>query len=86
MSKKHWNEIDGLYALGILLVLMGHSHSSDWSRFQNTPLVSIIKFIYTFHMAMFIFVAGFLFQNSDSLTKIGYRKWLQDKEIGRAHV
>ena len=74
MSKKHWNEIDGLYALGILLVLMGHSHSSDWSRFQNTPLVSIIKFIYTFHMAMFIFIAGFLFQNSQSLATIGYRK------------
>ncbi|MCR5381470.1 MAG: acyltransferase family protein [Lentisphaeria bacterium] len=81
MKIKHWTEIDGLYALGILLVLMGHSHSSDWSRFQNTPLVSLIKFIYTFHMAMFIFVAGFLFQNSDSLKNIGYRKWLLDKAL-----
>ena len=64
MKIKHWTEIDGLYALGILLVLMGHSHSSDWTKFQNTPLVSLIKFIYTFHMAMFIFIAGFLFQNN----------------------
>ena len=79
MSKRHWNEIDGLYAIGILLVLIGHSHSSDWSKFQNTPLVAVIHFIYTFHMAMFIFVAGFLFQNSNSLASNGYWKWLQDK-------
>ena len=81
MKIKHCAEIDGLYALGILLVLMGHSHSSDWTKFQNTPLVSLIKFIYTFHMAMFIFIAGFLFQNSDSLKNIGYHKWLQDKAL-----
>ena len=81
MDKHYWKEIDVLYVLGILLVILGHSHSSDWSTFDGTPLVSLIHFIYLFHMAMFFCIAGFLFQNSDSLTRKGYPHWLKEKAL-----
>lgn len=37
-EKRHWKEIDALYAIGIILVIIGHSHSSDWSKFVGMPL------------------------------------------------
>lgn len=81
MSKRHWNEIDVLYAVGVLLVILGHSHSSDWSTFKNTSLEHIILFIYTFHMALFFAIAGFLFHNSGSLQSACYLNWLQNKAL-----
>ena len=80
-NKRYWNEIDVLYTIGILLVLVGHSHPSDWSQFQGTALHRIIVFIYTFHMPLFFFIAGFLFQNSDRLNRDGYWKWINDKAL-----
>lgn len=47
---KRYPKIDILYTIGILLVLFGHSHSSDWSTFEGTILQSAIEFVYTFHM------------------------------------
>lgn len=81
MATKRFYEIDNLYAIGTLLVIFGHSHSSDWSRFDTTPLKHIILFIYTFHMPLFFIIAGFLFSNSNGLEKNGYIKWLADKAI-----
>lgn len=81
MAMQRWNEIDVLYAIGILLVILGHSHSSDWSTFKNTPLEYIILFIYSFHMALFFAISGFLFHNSDSLPRVGYRRWFSDKAL-----
>lgn len=80
-EKRHWSQIDLLYTLGIVLVLIGHSHSSDWSAFSGTILHRAILFIYTFHMPLFFFVAGFLFQNSDSLERLGYGRWIGDKAL-----
>lgn len=79
--KRHWPTIETLYALGLALVILGHSHSSDWSTFEGTWLVPLIQFIYLFHMAMFFGIAGFLFQNSESRARLGYRKWLSDKAL-----
>ena len=81
MKKVRLKEIDVLYFLGILLVLIGHSHSSDWSQFENTILERIIYFIYMFHMPLFFFISGFLFQNSNRLEKEGYRKWIANKAL-----
>lgn len=78
-SKKRWTEIDNLYAIGTLLVVLGHSHSSDWNSFAGTIMVPLINFIYAFHMPLFFFIAGFLFQNSNSIEKIGYPSWILDK-------
>ena len=74
-------EIDTLYACGIIFVLVGHSHSSDWSFFEGTVLYWLIRFIYTFHMPLFFFIAGFLFLNSCSFEKKGIAKWIKDKAI-----
>ena len=81
MKKDRVPFIDGLYAIGCILVLIGHSHSSDWSTFNGTVLQQVILFIYTFHMPLFFFVAGFLFQNSDSLQRRGYGRWIADKSL-----
>lgn len=49
--KTRFNWIDFAKFLGIFLVVLGH-----------TPLpVSIINFIYSFHMPLFFFISGFLF-------------------------
>lgn len=79
MRTRRWSEIDNLYALGIVLVVFGHSHSSDWSSFSGTILEAAISFIYIFHMPLFFFIAGFLFMNSSSLERIGYEQWVKQK-------
>ena len=73
--------VDNLYAIGVVLVLMGHSHSSDWSTFQGTILEKIIDFIYTFHMPLFLFIAGFLLMNTSAIEKRGYANWVKDKAM-----
>lgn len=50
MNARRWSEIDNLYALGTVLVVFGHSHSSDWSSFSGTIFEAAISFIYTFHI------------------------------------
>ena len=78
-GKKHWNEIDSLYAIGIILVIIGHSHSSDWSKFAGTALEWGIWYIYNFHMELFFFISGFLFLNSKALERDGYWLWILRK-------
>lgn len=79
MKTKRWSEIDDLYTIGTILVVLGHSHSSDWSTFNGTFLPTFINFIYHFHMPLFFFIAGFLFLNSESIYKEGYREWIYRK-------
>ena len=81
MMKQRDCRIDALYTIGIFLVLIGHSHPSDWSLFENTLYVDVIAFIYTFHMALFFFIAGYLLENSESINKIRNKKWIMDKAI-----
>ena len=78
---KRLNYIDNLYAIEILLVLLGHSHSSFWDTFSGTILEYMIIFIYTFHMPLFFFIAGFLFLNSHNFDVLGYKKWGADKSL-----
>lgn len=78
---KRWNEIDVLYTLGTLLVVFGHSHSSDWNYLTGTILENIIMFIYVFHMPLFFFIAGFLFLNSISLKKNGFLIYIHNKAL-----
>lgn len=78
-SKRWCVQIDNLYAIGTILVVFGHSHSSDWDTFSKTFLESAINFIYTFHMPLFFLIAGFLFANSNSFRKNGYKIWIKRK-------
>lgn len=80
-EKRRWKEIDVLYTIGIILVLIGHSHSSDWSIFRGTILDKVILFIYTFHMPLFFFISGFLFHNSKAIEAKGYKSWVFEKAI-----
>ena len=81
MSKKRDTQIDILYSIGVFLVLLGHSHPSDWNSFSGTFFYDLIVFIYTFHMPLFFFISGYLFMNSNSLENIGYEKWIKNKAI-----
>lgn len=81
MTKHKYWQVDNLYAIGTVLVVLGHSHSSDWSTFAATPLNTAIQFIYLFHMPLFFFLAGFLFMNSGSLERDGFGKWLGEKAL-----
>lgn len=54
-SVKKYPWIDTLYTIGIMLVILGHSHPSDWTLFSGTIFEKIILFIYTFHMPLFFF-------------------------------
>lgn len=81
VEKKRDLRIDALYAIGTLLVLIGHSHSSDWSVFRGTVLEQIINFIYVFHMPLFYTIGGLLFQRSNRIERDGYRKWICEKTL-----
>ena len=76
-NKKRFREIDVLYALGALLVILGHSHPNDWSTFPG----EWVRFIYYFHMPLFFFIAGFLLCGSASIVRFGYFRWLKDKAL-----
>lgn len=80
-SQKRYSQIDILYTIGIFCVVLGHSHPSDWSAFRGTLFESIIVFIYTFHMPLFFFIAGFLFMNSHALERDGYKNWIKNKAV-----
>ena len=80
-AKRHWHEIDWIYTIGILLVIIGHSHSSDWSSFRGSWMECLINLIYSFHMPLFFFIAGFLFWNSDFITRIPLHTWLKQKAL-----
>lgn len=54
-NKKRFREIDVLYALGALLVILGHSHPNDWSTFPG----EWVRFIYLY----IIFICRFSFSS-----------------------
>ena len=81
MNSRRYHEVDFMYTLGVILVLIGHSHSSDWTKIYGTPIEYIISFIYAFHMPLFFSISGFLFMNSHKIEKIGYCKYIADKGI-----
>lgn len=74
-QRKTSNEISLLYTIGVLLTILGHSHSGDWSTFPTQP----VEFIYSFHMPLFFCISGYLFSKSSSLERNGYLKWIGDK-------
>ena len=77
-TSKRFINIDILYLMGIILVVLGHSHpiSSDW---YGTFVSDMNCFIYTFHMPLFFFIGGFLMVYSKSIEKLGYCKWALGK-------
>lgn len=72
-----------LYALGIILVVFGHSHYSSGD--SNAVYNTINGFIYVFHMPLFFWIAGFLFLNSSvqkpKIDGLAYLKWIGNKAL-----
>lgn len=81
MISKRYHEVDFMYTLGVVLVLIGHSHSSDWTKIYGTLIDYIISFIYAFHMPLFFSISGFLFMNSNKIERVGYWKYIGEKAL-----
>ena len=60
-----------MYAIGVLLVLFGHSHPLHIG--YPYYMHQIIVFVYNFHMPLFFAIAGILIWNSRNITSI--TKW-----------
>jgi fucose 4-O-acetylase-like acetyltransferase len=65
--------ISFLQVYGIILVVFGHSFTSESAVFLN-------RFIYSFHMPLFVFISGYLFSNS-ALKKL--KKSQPDNFLGK---
>lgn len=50
-SVKKYPWIDTLYTIGTMLVILGHSHPSDWTLFSGTIFEKVILFIYKLYMS-----------------------------------
>ncbi|AYZ73043.1 hypothetical protein EGX98_02625 [Fusobacterium necrophorum] len=63
-----------LQGIGILLVVLGHSGQQEMTYLK--------KFIYSFHMPLFMFISGYLFYFKDSNTiKLSYFNFVKNKFI-----
>ncbi len=60
MEKKYYKEINIARGIAVLLVLLGHSFPDAQTGFHYNWAKWIFDFVYSFHMAVFIFLAGFV--------------------------
>ena len=60
--------------IGCLLVVLGHSIPLSW----NVPSIiyNIDVFIYTFHMPLFFFISGYLFEKTASYSRYDFRAYV----------
>lgn len=78
MSKRNLNFINYAYAIGAILVVLGHSTptgSSDMPLFID----NIRTFIYCFHMPLFFFIAGVLLRYTTKFKKKPYGMFIKNK-------
>ena len=78
MSKRNLNFINYAYAIGAILVVLGHSTPTGSS---NMPLFidNIRTFIYCFHMSLFFFIAGVLLRYTTKFKKKPYGMFIKNK-------
>lgn len=71
--------IDIAKGIGIILVVLGHAISKDYTATSKT-LYCIRYIIYLVHMPVFFIISGYLFErNKDSYVKNGFFKFLKKK-------
>lgn len=65
--------------IGCLLVVLGHSIPLNW----NVPnlIYNTDVFIYTFHMPLFFFISGFLFEKTNSVNRYNYASYLKKRTV-----
>lgn len=61
---KKYNYISYLRVFAMLSVVLGHVAS-----YGSTMMIEVYKFIYSYHMPLFVFISGFLFWNSYDVNK-----------------
>ncbi len=69
MIEKRLEWVDIARGFAIILVVMGHVVSSyhEAGLYETSDFMNFIcKFVYSFHMALFILLSGFLYSRSDS--------------------
>ena len=77
MQKKYLTNIGIMYAIGVLLVLYGHS--CPYVKWGDCGIVGkSIEIIYYFHMPLFFFLAGFMFEYTKS-DSFDYKKYILKK-------
>lgn len=80
MMSKKLNFISYAYAIGAILVVLGHSTPTGTS---DMPVIidKIRTFIYCFHMPLFFFIAGFLFKYTSGNKTKPYMAFMKNKSI-----
>ncbi len=77
-DNKRLRYIDAAYFIGVFLVVLGHAHPLT-GAWHDTWLKYMNGFIYSFHMHLYFFIAGYLLVHSKSIDKLGYKKWAVNK-------
>lgn len=79
-SRKKLAFINYAYAIGAILVVLGHSTPTSASNMPIT-VEHIRTFIYCFHMPLFFFIAGVLLRYTKSENKPPYLRFIGNKAI-----
>lgn len=68
------------YIIGTMLVVFGHSYPLNIHDVGIPEFMKIIQiYIYKFHMPLFFFISGLLFNYSNSISRIGYSNYIKKK-------
>lgn len=78
-AKKELDWIKWLQAIGIVLVVLGHSLPEDILKNNSFVIILIRNFIYSFHMPLFFTISGFLFCYSTSSKNRSYFQLIKNK-------
>lgn len=73
------NYITKAQTIGIFLVVLGHCMPTSMLPWTPKPILWLYRFIYSFHMPFFMFLAGWLFFYTDAERKNNYSEFLLRK-------
>src|SRR6266542_6951180 len=63
INREQW--VDTARAIGMILVYYGHVMQMFWQK-SYTVGIAQYKFIYSFHMPLFFFLAGFFYKSTET--------------------
>lgn len=64
--KKYFEEVNIIRGIAVILVVIGHSFPDLHDGMGRIPAIIILQFCYSFHMAIFFAISGFLFVKPNS--------------------
>ena len=69
-EKKYYEEINLARGIGMVLVVLGHAFPDSSLGISNQAGKLVFEFIYSFHMALFIFLSGFVSSKVVKIVKL----------------